>query len=100
MAYVPTGRPRGRPRKNPLPGDMTPIPKPAPKPIETRAANEVVLKDMDVPAFISKAEQIVKELRQAADMTNHVKEAELLKNFAICIEKQVVPKYKKPIEVI
>jgi len=96
---MPTGRPRGRPRKNPLPTNGQPQPEKQPSPIESSPPNEVVLKDMDIPAFVKKAEWIVEGLREAAAMTNHVKEAELLKNFAICIEKQVVPKYKKPIEV-
>lgn len=95
-AYQPTGRPRGRPRKNPLPDGASTIVTPV-KPKE--ATVNIPLKEMNVKTFIEKAELAAKELRDAANETNHVKEAEMLVNFAIVIERQMLPKYKKPFTV-
>jgi len=75
------------------PVNMKPVNK---KPV--KAAAPVVLAEMDVPAFLAKLDEVCKALREASEMTNHVKEAELLKNFAICIERQLPPKYKDPEE--
>lgn len=55
----------------------------------------VSVENMDVISFLATVEEACTKLREAGLMTTHEKEGELLTNFAICLERQIVPKYKK-----
>lgn len=61
------------------------------KPVKVEAP---VLLEMDVEAFLVKIEESIKVLREAAALTTHTAEKELLSNFATCIERQVPQKYR------
>ncbi len=76
--------------------NQKPVNKKVVQPAEVKTHMEL----MDVPAFLAKLKEVCNSLREASAMTTHTKEAELLMNFAICIERQLPPKYlNKEIEV-
>lgn len=64
------------------------------KPVKAVKTAPEPAKVMDVPAFLDKLKVATEALRACSGMTTHSKEAELLKNFAICLERQVEAKYK------
>ena len=51
---------------------------------------------MDVKEFIIQTEIAVRAMRKASKLSNHPKEAQLLKDFAKILERDMLPKYKNP----
>lgn len=96
-AYVPTGRKRGRPSKAEMMARVqVQVAEKAKEVVNVPVVGSPV-QEMDVAAFLIASSEAIAALKKAAGMTNHVAESEMMMNFARVIERQVQPKYKKPL---
>jgi hypothetical protein len=82
-------KPSERREVNMKPVNKKPAPKASPPPVK---------KELDVDAYLAKLKEVTEGLRACSEMATHSVESKLLMDFAICIERQIPPKYLYPDE--